>query len=203
MNKVLTLILFGIITHNVTYAEKDDDHSGHDHGSKERVKNKEEHKDEKHHHDDHKGEKVEESEHKGHKHGDNSTEVEHKDHDDHGGGKSIGTGKAIEVVDEKKGFKLSKEAIKTLSIKLQTIASDEFLIGKKALVVSKSKKGIYRFRGGFFKLLPVTSIKKVKGKYLVKVKGVGFGDQVVTDGVGLLQVTDVYSTDKSEYGHGH
>ena len=43
----------------------------------------------------------------------------------------------------------------------------------------------------------------LKGKYLVKVKGVGFGDQVVTDGVGLLQVTDVYSTDKSEYGHGH
>jgi hypothetical protein len=189
LNKVITLIFIGIITHNISYAEKDDDHSGHDHGSKERVKNKEEHKDEKHQHDDHKGEKAEEG--------------EHKDHDDHGGGKSIGTGKAIEVVDEKKGFKLSKEAIKTLSIKLQTIASDEFLIGKKTLVVSKSKKGIYRFRGGFFKFLPVTSIKKVKGKYLVKVKGVGFGDQVVTDGVGLLQVTDVYSTDKSEYGHGH
>lgn len=168
MNKVIALIFIGIITHNISFAEKDDGYSGHDQGSKERVKNKEEHH-----------------------------------HDDHGTGKSIGTGKAIEVVDEKKGFKLSKEAIKTLSIKLKTIASDEFLIDKNTLVVSKSKKGIYRFRGGFFKLLPVTSIKKVKDQYLVKVKGVGFGDQVVTDGVGLLQVTDVYSTDKSEYGHGH
>ncbi len=189
MNKVILLIFIGIITHNISYAEKHDDHSGHDHRSKERVKNKEEHKEEKHQHDDHNGEKAEEG--------------EHRDHDDHGGSKSIGTGKAIEVVDEEKGFKLSKEAIKTLSIKLQTIASDEFLIGKKTLVVSKSIKGIYRFRGGFFKFLPVTSIKKVKDRYLIKVKGVGFGDQIVINGVGLLRVADVYSTDKAEYSHSH
>ena len=51
--------------------------------------------------------------------------------------------------------------------------------------------------------MPVTSIKKVQGKYFVKVKGVVVGDQIVTGGVGLLRVTDVYSTDESEYGHGH
>jgi hypothetical protein len=184
LNKLITLIFWGLITHNVTYAEKIDDHSGHDHGTEEIVKKKE-----KHQHNNHKVEEVKEG--------------EHDDHDDHGAGKSIGTGKAIEVVDEKKGFKLSNEAIKTLTIKLQTIDTKEFLISKTTLVVSKSSKGIYRYRSGFFKLLPVTSIKKVKGKYLVKVNGVGFGDQIVTQGVGLLLVADVYSTDKSEYGHGH
>ena len=191
MNKIKTLIFFGIITNSITYAEKGDDHSGHDHRSIKEVDKSNGHKDRSH--DDHKADE----------HGDSNNGDEHKEHDEHGGGKSIGRGKAIEAVDEIRGFKLSKEAIKTLNLKLQTIASDEFLIGKGTLVVSKSNKGIYRFRGGFFKFLPVSSIKKLKGKYLVKVKGVGFGDQVVTDGVGLLQVTDVYSTDKSEYGHGH
>ncbi len=191
MNKIKTLIFFGIITNSITYAEKGDDRLGHDHRSIKEVDKSNGHKDRSH--DDHKADE----------HGDSNNGDEHKEHDEHGVGKSIGRGKAIEAVDEIRGFKLSKEAIKTLNLKLQTIASDEFLIGKGTLVVSKSNKGIYRFRGGFFKFLPVSSIKKLKGKYLVKVKGVGFGDQVVTDGVGLLQVTDVYSTDKSEYGHGH
>ena len=51
--------------------------------------------------------------------------------------------------------------------------------------------------------MQVKLLKEVNGKYLVKVKGVDFGDQIVTNGVGLLRVTDVYSTDKSEYGHSH
>jgi hypothetical protein len=51
--------------------------------------------------------------------------------------------------------------------------------------------------------MPVELLKESKGKYLVKVKGVDFGDQIVIDGVGLLRVTDVYSTDTSEYGHSH
>ena len=53
--------------------------------------------------------------------------------------------------------------------------------------------------------LPNTKIKllqqllaKVIGeiKKVNKVKGVDFGDQIVIDGVGLLRVTDVYSTDR-------
>ena len=39
--------------------------------------------------------------------------------------------------------------------------------------------------------------------YTFQVKGVDFGDQIVVDGLGLLRVTDVYSTDKSEYAHSH
>jgi len=166
--------------------KKKEDHSGHDHDSKEYK----DHKDDDDHsgHDHAKGKHEEDGDHDGH---------------DHGGGKAIGKGKAIEVVDEVKGFKLSREAIKTLKLKLQTVDGDEFQIVKSTLVVSKGVKGLYRFRGGFFKFMPVKLLKEVNGKYLVKVKGVDFGDQIVTNGVGLLRVTDVYSTDKSEYGHSH
>lgn len=186
MNKLYIGLLSVLLISSSVYASGDDDHSGHDHGSKT-----------KHTEDDghnHKKKKKKDD------HGDHDG---HGDHDDHGGGKAIGKGKAIEAVDEKKGFKLSKEAIKTLKLKLQTVDGDEFVIEKSTLVASKGAKGLYRFRGGFFKFLSVKIVKEVKGKYLVKVQGVDFGDQIVTNGIGLLRVTDVYSTDKSEYGHSH
>jgi len=168
--------------------KKNEDHSGHDHDSKKHDDHKDDDKHSGHDHTNSKHEKGNDEDHEGH---------------DHGGGKAIGKGKAIEVVDEVKGFKLSREAIKTLNLKLQTVDGDEFEIVKSTLVASKGVKGLYRFRGGFFKFMQVKLLKEVNGKYLVKVKGVDFGDQIVTNGVGLLRVTDVYSTDKSEYGHSH
>ncbi|OUR95445.1 hypothetical protein A9Q84_16565 [Halobacteriovorax marinus] len=130
---------------------------------------------------------------------------EHEGHDDHGhgGGKAIGVGKAIIEVDEVKGFKLSPEAIKSLSIKLSKLDKLELKIKKSTLVTSKNVKGIYLFRAGFFKLLHVEIIKELRNDYIVKVSSILAGDQIVVGGVGLLRVTDVYSTDKSEYGHSH
>jgi hypothetical protein len=130
---------------------------------------------------------------------------EHEDHDehDHGSVKAIGKGKAIEVVDEQRGFKLSEEAIKTLGIRLKNVNGGVFYIGKKTLVTSRMIKGIYRFREGFFKLLKAEILKERKGGYLVKVEGMNAGDQIVVSGVGVLRVADVYSTDKAEYGHSH
>jgi len=163
------------------------------------------HKNEKGH-ADHKGEKghVDHADHKGEKgHDDHADHKSEKGHDDHGSGKSIGKGKAIEEVSEIKGFKLSKEAIKTLNLKLKNVEGATFKITKSTLVTSKNKKGVYRFRSGYFKFMPAKIIKNVKDEFLVEVIGVGFGDQIVTNGVGLLRVTDIYSTDKSAYGHAH
>jgi hypothetical protein len=145
-------------------------------------------------------------EHEEHKH-EHEKHAEHDDdgddHDDHGASKAIGKGKAIESVDEVKGFQLSKEAIKTLELKLKTVEGPRFIIDKSTLVTSINKKGIYRFRAGFFKFLPVKIIKEFNGKFTVDVKGVGLGDQIVINGTGLLRIADVYSTDKSSYGHAH
>ena len=199
MNKLCIIFLIFSLTINMVNAEEGDEHNkkqkhdehkhseGHDNIESSSSPVHVEHTD----HDDHKEEK-------GH-----ADHGEHGEHGEHGGGKAVGKGKAIEEVDENKGFKLSKEAIKTLKLKLQTVDGDEFSIDKTTLVSSKSTKGLYRFRGGFFKFMPVELLKESKGKYLVKVKGVDFGDQIVIDGVGLLRVTDVYSTDTSEYGHSH
>lgn len=178
------------------------DHSDHDHGKEKKKEDHSDHKKgddhghEKKGHDDHKGHKDED----GHAHG-KSKKDDHSDHGD--GGKAIGEGKAIVAVDEVKGLKLSKETIRTLKIKLKTVEGATFKITKETLVTSKSKKGVYRFRGGYFKFLEAVILKEEKSGYKVKVKGVEFGDQIVINGVGLLRVTDVFSTDESEYGHSH
>ena len=182
--KIITMTI--LLISNLVFAEGDHDHSSH----KRHDHSKQEEK-----HDDH-------DDHKGHDHSKHDDHDDHKGHD-HGASKAIGKGKAIEVVDEKKGFKLSKEAIKTLKLRLQNVDGDEFEISKTTLVSSKSIKGVYRFRAGFFKLLNAKILKETKSGYKVKVAGVEFGDQIVINGVGLLRVTDVYSTDESEYGHSH
>ena len=142
--------------------------------------------------------------------GEHKEHDDHKGHDDHkhsnhshGGKKAIGKGKAIIEVSQKKGFRLSKQAINTLRLKLNTVNGAKFEINKETLVHSKNLKGVYRFRGGYFKFLPVIIKKEKLNKLLVEVKGLSFGDQIVINGVSLLRVTDIYSTDKSEYGHAH
>lgn len=197
MNKKYILVIGLLTMFSLAFADSGDDHSGHNQSKTSKHSDDDGHDHSKAGHDDH-------DDHDGHDHS-KAGHDDQDDHDghDHGGGKAIGKGKAIEVVDEVKGFKLSKEAIKSLKLKLKTVDGDEFEIEKTTLVTSKNVKGLYRFRGGFFKFLPVSLVKEKNGKYLVKVKGVDFGDQIVTNGVGLLRVTDVYSTDKSEYGHSH
>ena len=214
MNKLYIIFVIFFFIINMVHAEEGNEHAGHDHKETKHSKDDGHEHNKKQKHDEHKHSEghdniesssspvhVEHTDHDDHK--EEKGHADHGEHGEHGGGKAVGKGKAIEEVDENKGFKLSKEAIKTLKLKLQTVDGDEFSIDKTTLVSSKSTKGLYRFRGGFFKFMPVELLKESKGKYLVKVKGVDFGDQIVIDGVGLLRVTDVYSTDTSEYGHSH
>lgn len=128
---------------------------------------------------------------------------EQEEHHDHDGGKAIGHGKAIEEVDTIKGFKLSKEAISSLDIKFQTIERKPFSIQKSTLVAAKSIKGIYRYREGYFKFIKVHFENEVENKYIIDDQEIKLGDQIVVEGVGLLRVADIYSTDSSEYGHSH
>lgn len=165
-------------------------------------------------HDDHNHiEKEKEDEHSEDHDHDSENHSEHDEHADHGKeadehghgeGKAMGEGKAIVEIDEVKGLKLSKEAIESLSIKFEEYtATKKIKIAKKTLVTSKGQKGIYRFREGFFKLISIKIIKEESNYYLVSTSELDLGDKIVVSGVGLLRVSDIYSTDKSEYGHSH
>ena len=111
--------------------------------------------------------------------------------------------KAVLLVDEEEGLKLSDEAIKTIGIKFITPTTNRFTILKSALVSSMRTTGVYRFREGSFKLIPVTVVKDSDEKYLVSTAEFTTGDKVVVGGASLLRVADIYSTDKSEHSHAH
>lgn len=117
--------------------------------------------------------------------------------------KSIGTKKAITVIDIKEGFKLSPEAIKTFSLGFKNVVTNLIQIKKSTLVVSRDLKGIYRLRDGFFKLIPVRIISENASSYKIDPVDIIIGDQIVIKGIDLLRIADIYSTDKSDYGHSH
>lgn len=134
---------------------------------------------------------------------------DHDDEDEHehghkeGGGKAVGPGKAILEVNEEKGFRLSNEAMTTLGVKFKTVESSSPVINAATLVTSKNTIGVYRYREGFFKFIPVIIKQASKTEYSIETRDLRSGDQIVTDDVGLIAITDVYSTDTAEYSHGH
>ena len=201
-NRIIIATVLIVLGASVAYvvAREHESHDGHDHNEHSDSIERDSH--EGHDHDEHEG--VETEEHEDHD-GQDHVEVESDEHDghDHGSVKAIGKGKAIEEVDDNKGFRLSKEAIKTLKIKLKSVKGKSFNVEKSALVASKNIKGIYIYRNGYFKLFSVSINKEMKKSYSVNLSNVRFGDQVVISGVPLLRVSDIYSTDTSEYGHAH
>lgn len=127
----------------------------------------------------------------------------HGHEDEHGRGKNVGSGRAILEVSEAEGFRLSKEAFQVLDIKFKDAEQDRIQIKKDVLVSYQNKMGVYRYRNEFFKFIPVTIKEQKQDQYLVQSPSLQSGDKVVTSPVGLIRITDVYSTDTAEYGHGH
>lgn len=136
---------------------------------------KSEHKDDKHNHN-------EKSEHD--KHDEHNEHSEHGEEEESTGG--VGPGNAVTAADEHDGIKLSDKAQNAISLKTETFIGGDVM--KSALVFHQDKVSVYRFKDGWFKLIPVTELKA--------------GDQVVVSGTALLRVAelDAFST---ETGHSH
>lgn len=170
------LILLLMITVSLLSFASEDDHN-HDEKTE-----KEHHHDERSNHDDH---------------------DDHGDHHAHGSTKAIGEGKAITVVDEEKGFSLSKESLDFMQVNFKNAIDSIIEIPKEALVISRRDKGIYRLRKGFLKFVPVKNIQEKASNYQITLKDGEFGDRIAITRTDLLRVADIYSTDTAEYGHSH
>lgn len=137
------------------------------------------------HHEEHNGE------HKG-EHGEH-----HDDHDDHHGhghgNERSGKDKAITEIDEHLGLKLSAQA--TARLKIKTVPFSGNLIGIKesSYVVIGKERALYRKRDGFYKLIDEHDFSTAFKP----------SDEIVIEGIELLRISDIFSTDKSEYGHAH
>lgn len=190
--------------------------SGHDHEKKKTSVKKShdhDHEDEHSSEDDHdhdhdkKKEKKEDEDHDhGDEHGDDDGHAHSEgegDHDDHGSSKAVGEGKAITEVDEKKGFSMSEEALNFMGVEFKNAISSNFEIPANALVVNRNETGFYRLRKGFLNFVHVKDVLRRGDTIEINDSGWKFGDRIVISKVDLIRVSDVYSKDKSNYGHAH
>ncbi len=113
---------------------------------------------------------------------------DHGDH--HSKSHRFGPEKAIVDVNKDKGFKLSKESQNLLKIITQKVKGEDFRIPAEAIVYIKDRKGYYSLREGYFKFHQWDEKPQL-------------GDEIVIEGKELIAINDIFSTDKSEYGHSH
>ncbi len=78
-------------------------------------------------------------------------------------------------------FRLSDKAIRTIGLVMQPIQSASETIPESALVHSLDKMGVYRFRKGWFKFIPLET----------RSAELASGDQIVVQGVALLRVAEM------------
>ncbi|HMQ11355.1 MAG TPA: hypothetical protein PKC21_01875 [Oligoflexia bacterium] len=129
-------------------------------------------------------------------------------HDEHGeegheeGNRKVGEGKAVVEIHDEKGFRLSTQAYVALGIDHQKVNGSLFKIPKSALVQIKNTTAVYRYHDHFFKLIPVNIQSEEENHYIVTAV-IKVGELIVTQGVELLRVADVYAQDTSDYSHGH
>jgi hypothetical protein len=117
---------------------------------------------------------------------------------------SVGPGNAIEEVDHDKGFRLSKKALKTLQIKsIPAQNPQNASVPKGAIVTFGADRGIYRLRGGFFKLLDIKVLEKGPVQWTIQIADLLPTDQLVVEGTGLLRVAELEASGGGASGHDH
>ena len=118
---------------------------------------------------------------------DSSSHKQHQAHNNHD------DEKALQKVDIKKGFVLSKESLKAMGVEfIQYSKLKDSKIPTSALVFIKNIKGVYVLREGFIKFIEWKDELELRPD-----------DYLVTQGLGVIAITDVYSKDSSDYSHSH
>jgi len=135
-----------------------------------------------------------------------ASEEEH-DHAEEGPEKispTVGSGKAVTEASREKGIKLSEKALQVLGIQVRPIMGNSpFQIPAAALVYFQDEIGVYRFRGGFFTLIPVKILKKTESDITLMSGELRPGDGIAQKGVGFLRVAELEAFGGAEEGHGH
>lgn len=113
----------------------------------------------------------------------------------------VGPDKGITEKNEKDGFKLSPEAMKTIAFQTINYQSETFEIAKKALVQTKDDKSIFRLRDGWLKRIDVQVLRKNQDSVLIKVSEFKVGDKIVVSEVGYLRMVEVFTEEGAEHSH--
>lgn len=154
------------------------------------------------HGDHHEDEDHANDEHGAHEEGEEHGE-HHDEHEEEPSG-GVGPDKAVTAASKEMGIQLSEKAIDALEIKTAPVKSGKDIeLPDSALVLYQAESGIYVFRKGWFKLIPVHVLSKKPQTVRVDSSQIQTGDQVVVSGVPLLRVAELEAWGGSGDGHGH
>ncbi len=119
---------------------------------------------------------------------------------DHGEtGASIGPDKGILEASERKGIKISPEALKNFEIKTIKLKGDgPWSIPKSAILYSGEEINLFRLRDGFFKRIDFQ-----KTHNLVDSDDMRENDEIVISGLGFLRTAELAAFGGAEHGHSH
>lgn len=120
---------------------------------------------------------------------------------DHGEtGASIGPDKGILEASEKKGIKLSPEALKNFEIKTLKLTGDgPWSIPKSAILYSGEEINLFRLRDGFFKRIDFQTLNNGQ----VDSDDMRENDEIVISGLGFLRTAELAAFGGVEHGHSH
>ncbi len=164
--RIFTFVLLVAALSFIVAREYEQSHQGHDH----------------HDHEEH-------AEGNGTEEVDNHEHKEHAEEEETSG--SVGPGKAVEEVHEESGIRLSTAAMKRLGVKTMPVSHLSSPYPVSALVKYQEEIGIYRYRQGWFKLIPSDSTSFQPG------------DEIVVYGAALLRAAELDAFGGGEEGHGH
>ena len=106
---------------------------------------------------------------------------------------SVGEEKGIIEANEKKGFKLSDEALKNFDLKYFKLTGDgPWPLPTSARVFSGEEVNLFRKRDGFFKRIDFETVKKndkkTEDQMMVDADDMREGDEIVLSGMGFLRI---------------
>ncbi len=137
-------------------------------------------------------------------HGDEKSEPGEKHEEKEEENESVGPEKGIQESDEKKGFKLSPEALKNFEIKTVRLEkSSPWTLPELVIVRSGEEVNLFRLRDGFFKRIDFKQIKRMGSQVLISSPDLQSGDEIVSGGLGLLRIAELSAFGGLAEGHSH
>lgn len=137
-------------------------------------------------------------------HGHDRGEKESHEHDEDKASGNVGSDKGILEANEKRGFKLSPEAMKNFELKFMKLTGDgPWTLPKSVLVHSGEKVNLFRLRSGYFKRIDFQTLRKSGSELTVDSDDMREGDDIVLVGLGFLRIAELAAFGGVAHGHSH
>lgn len=129
-----------------------------------------------------------------------SGEDSHSDED----AANVGPDKGIIEFSERRGFKLSSEALKNFDLKFLKLTGDgPWKLPKSVILYSAEETNLFRKRNGYFKRIDFQTISSTQNDLTVDSDDLREDDEVVISGLGFLRIAELAATGGVSHGHSH